>query len=214
MDLIEKWKKEIERIKDDTTDTIEAQFIFKRLGEIVASNPKINSDNLFCDHLTASFGASLVLGVARQVDDRTEVVSLLKLLEELKNNPAVITKQWYGDQYENGPSPLGRAFADQSFEEHFGSKAELDPVLVEKDIQELKSATKKVERFRHTRIAHKNADERLVIDLNFSEVEEALKVIERLVIKYYLLLYKGGYTELMPTIGYNWEAIFRTPWIE
>ncbi|MBU6431158.1 MAG: hypothetical protein KGJ58_02790 [Patescibacteria group bacterium] len=210
---IEQWKRDIEKITSDVTDTIESQFIFKRLGEIVTANSKIGADNLFWDHLASSFGASLVLGITRQVDKRPEVVSLLKLLEDIKDNPGIITKQWYGDEYEKSPV-LGRAFGIQSFEEHFGSKPELDPDLIEKDIQALKSATAKVARFRHTRIAHKNADERLVIDLNFAEVEAALKEVERLVIRYQLLLNQSDYNELMPSITYNWESIFRTPWID
>ncbi|MHB1769480.1 MAG: AbiU2 domain-containing protein [Minisyncoccota bacterium] len=209
---IEQWAKEIARITADVTDTIESQFIFKRLGEIVGANPKISADNLFWDHLAASFGADLVLGITRQVDTRTEVVSLLKLLEDLRDNPGVITKEWYGDQYEK--NSLNRAFGVRSFEEHFGLKPELDPTLIEKDIQDLKSITAKVAKFRHTRVAHKNVDEHLVIDLNFVEVEEALKFIETVVIKYQLLLNQSGYTELMPTITYNWESVFRTPWIE
>jgi hypothetical protein len=44
---INQWKKEIEIITSDVTDTIESQFVFKRLGEIVKANPKINTDNLF-----------------------------------------------------------------------------------------------------------------------------------------------------------------------
>ncbi len=209
---IEQWKKEIQAITSDATDTIESQYIFKRLVEIVGSNPKINADNLFWDHLRASFGAYMVLGITQQVDERTEVISLLKLLEDIKTNPNVITRDWFADQYEaNG---LPRQVGKQHFAEHFGSKLEVDATIVAQDIQELKSATAKVARFRHTRIAHKNADERFVIDLNFSEVEQALEKIEKLVIKYQLLLNQSGYEALMPTITYNWESIFKVPWIE
>lgn len=210
---IEQWKEEIKRITNDVTDTIESQFIFKRLREIVAANPKISTDNLFWDHLVASFGADLVLGITRQVDTRTEVISLLKLLNDILGNSGIITKQWYGDQYEQS-SVLGRAFGDQSFAGHFGSGDNLDVAMLKKDIQNLTSATAKIARFRHTRIAHKNTDERLIINLNFTEVGEALKVVEDLVIRYQLLLNQSGYSQLMPTITYNWESIFRTPWIE
>ena len=211
MTKIEQWKVQIERITNDVTDTIESQFIFKRLGEIVKANSKINTDNLFWDHITANFGASLVLGVARQVDERTEVVSLLKLLKDIKNHPGVITKKWFSDQYE---PKLPHQIGEQHFAEHFGSGVDLDLTMVEKDISDLNSSTAKIEKFRHTRIAHKNADERLVIDLNFNEVEEALKIIEKLVIKYNLLLSQSGITQLMPTITYDWESVFRIPWVD
>ena len=41
---IEKWKKEIERIMHDVTDSIESRFIFNRPGKIVAANQKISTN--------------------------------------------------------------------------------------------------------------------------------------------------------------------------
>jgi hypothetical protein len=125
---INQWKKEIEIITSDVTDTIESQFVFKRLGEIVKANPKINTDNLFWDHLKANFGASLVLGVARQVDNRKEVVSLWKLLKDIKVNASIITRDWFADQYEPN---LSHQIGEQHFAEHFGSKSELDAAIVD-----------------------------------------------------------------------------------
>lgn len=208
---IGQWKDEIERITNDFTDTIEARHILSRLREIITANPKINTDNLFWDHLTASFGASMVLGIARQVDERTEVISLLKLLNDIRSNASIITREWFADQYK---PTLPREIGEQHFAENFGQMAELDTAIVEKDIQDLNQATAKVKKFRHTRIAHKNADERLVIDLNFEEVDKAIEVIERIVIKYQLLLNQSGMPQLMPVIQYDWEAIFREPWLK
>lgn len=208
---IEQWKREIKVITNDVMDAIENQFIFNRVSEIVAANSKINKDNLFWDHFAASFGASSVLGITRQVDERTEVISLLKLLEDIKDNPGIATKTWLADLYE---ATLPRQMGEQAFVEHFGSGEDVDPAILEEDIRQLKVATSKVARFRHTRIAHKNASEKLVVDLSFDEAREALKVIEELVIKYNLLLNGGGFQKLMPEIQYGWEIVFRTPWIE
>lgn len=126
---IDQWKKEIEAITSDVTDTIENQFVFKRLIEIVKANPKIAStDNLFWDYLTANFGAGLVLGVARQVDDRAEVISLWKLLRDIKANASIMTRQWFIEQYaEKGMANFG----DPHFTEHFGSKPEIDSAVVD-----------------------------------------------------------------------------------
>src|SRR5579863_6851010 len=166
---IDQWRREIEIITSDVTDAIENQFIFNRVSQIVAANQKINRDNLFWDHLSANFGASSVLGIARQVDERSEVISLLKLLEDIKNNPGVATKTWLADLYQ---AKLPRQLGEQAFAEHFGLGEDIDPAILVEDIRKLKSATAKVARFRHTRIAHKNADKKLVIDLSFDEVKE------------------------------------------
>jgi hypothetical protein len=207
---IQQWKEGLELITNDITDTIESLFVFKRLAEIVQANARINKDNLFWDHLTASFASILVLGVARQVDERTEVISLLKLLKDVRDNVSIVTRDWFADQYEPN---LPRQIGEQHFAEHFGSATALDVTIVEKDIAELVSKTNTVARYRHTRIAHKNADKRLVIELKVSELEDALNAIEELVIKYQLLLNQAGFEKLMPEIHYDWEELLRTAWI-
>jgi hypothetical protein len=69
-----------------------------------------------------------VLGVARQVDNRKEVVSLWKLLKDIKVNASIITRDWFADQYEPN---LSHQIGEQHFAEHFGSKSELDAAIVD-----------------------------------------------------------------------------------
>ena len=105
---------------------------------------------MILDHLTANFGASLVLGITRQVDERTEVISLLKLLQDIKANPNTITKNRLQTQYEKN---LPRQIGEQHFAENFGSGEEVDTQILERDIKELNLLLPKVAKFRHTRIA-------------------------------------------------------------
>jgi hypothetical protein len=128
---------------------------------------------------------------------------------DIKANASIVTRKWFIEQYAERDMAN---FGDPHFSERFGLKPEIDTAILDKDIADLVVAAKKVERFRHTRIAHKNVDKKLVIDLNFGEIEAALKVVEGLVIKYQLLLNQSGYNELMPTMHYDWEEIFRAPW--
>ncbi len=211
---IEQWKKELEEITNDVTDLIENQHVFHRLGEIIKANPKIAKDNFFWDHLRANYGAAMVIGIARQVDEKKVVISLMRLLKDLERNYTVVTKKWFGDQYENSPSALPRQIGEAHFADSFGNNAELDPAIVKKDIADLSAVTANVEKFRHTRIAHKNKDKSLKIDLSFQEVDDALAFLEKLVIKYQLLLNQAGYPKLMPSVHYDWEEVFRTPWLD
>jgi len=206
---ITRWKKEIEEITNDVTDLIENQHVFHRLGEIIQANSKLSKDNFFWDHLRANYGAAMVIGIARQVDGKAVVISLVRLLKDIERNHNIITKSWFADQYTTLPRQIGEAH----FVEHFGTGAEIDVSLVKKDINDLSTATKTIQKFRHTRIAHKNKDKTIKIDLSFQEVDNALALLEKLVIKYQLLLNQAGFSELMPSIHYNWEEIFRVPWI-
>jgi hypothetical protein len=211
-DKIEQWQREIEIITNDVTDIIESQYILNYIKKIVTNNKNLNSSNIFWDHILASFGAFLVLGISRQVDNKKEVISLFRLLKDIENNASIIKRDWFSKQYEQHNLP--KSIGEQHFSENFGSKPELDIYIVKNDIQTLTESTSKIKKFRHTKIAHKNADKNLVVDLNFSEIENALSIIEKIVIKYQLLLNQSGFRELMPTITYDWEKIFRKPWIE
>jgi hypothetical protein len=208
---IEQWEKELAEIASDVTDLIENQHIFHRLGEIIQTNPKINKDNFFWDHLKANYGAALVIGIARQVDERKDVVSLMRLLKDLERNNGVITRQWFVDQYK---PDFMKAIGEQHFTDRFGNGIELDNSIIKKDIEELTLTTANVEKFRHTRIAHRKKDRGLEFDLSFQEVDTALASLEKLVIKYEALLNQAGFERLMPSILYDWEEIFCTPWIE
>jgi hypothetical protein len=208
---IEQWKMELGEITNDVTDLMENQHIFHRVGEIILANIKINSDNFFWDHLRANYGAAMVVGIGRQVDERRDVISLMRLLKSIEKNNKIITKKWFADQYGTG---LIRQVGEQHFADHFGKIETLDASVIKNDIAGLTAITENVKKFRHTRIAHKNKDRSLQIDLSFREIDDAVAFLEKLVIKYQLLLNQKGFTTLMPTVVYDWEAVLRTPWIE
>jgi|SRR3989344_1920342 len=208
---IERWRNELKELTDDVIDLVENQHIYHRIGEIIAANPKISQDNFFWDHLRANYGAAMVVGIARQVDERRDVISLMRLLKDIERNASIITKQWFADRYE---ATLPRQIGERDFAENFGSGESLDPAIMRKDITDFSLITANVEKFRHTRIAHKNKDHSLRINLSFREVDDALTFLKNLIIKYQLLLNQSGMPDLMPVIQYDWEAILRVPWIE
>ena len=212
MDLkIEQWKNELDEITNDLTDIVENQFIFHRIGEIIQANPKINQDNFFWDHVRANYSAAMVVGITRQVDEGRRVISFMRLLKDIERNPTIITKTWFADQYE---AHLPRQIGEVHFAENFGSRETLDPAIVKKDIDDLSTITAAIEKFRHTRIAHKTKDPNKRTSLTFKELDDAVDHLVGLITKYQLLLKQSGMPNLMPVIQYDWEAILRTPWIE
>lgn len=207
---IQQWKKEFGEITDDLIDIVENQSIFHRIGEIIQANPAINQDNFFWDHLRANYSAAMVVGIARQVDERRDVISFMRLLKDIERNASVITKQWFADQYE---PHLPRQIGEAHFAENFGTGASLDSTIVKKDITDLASITAGIEKYRHTRIAHKAKDPAARTNLTFKDLDDAVDHLAKLITKYQLLLNQSGMPNLMPVIQYDWEAILRTPWI-
>jgi hypothetical protein len=208
---IEEWKKEFDEITNDLIDIVENQFIFHRIGEIIQTNPKINQDNLFWDHLRANYSAAMVVGITRQIDEDRRVISFMRLLKDIERNVTVITKTWFADQYQKN---LSRQIGEAHFAKNFSSGEALDPAIVKKDIDDLATITTGIEKYRHTRIAHKIKDPTLRTSLTFKELDDAIDHLAKLITKYQLLLNQAGMPNLMPVIQYDWEAILRTPWIK
>lgn len=208
---IEEWKKDFGEITNDLIDIVENQHIFHRIGEIIQVNPKINQDNFFWDHLRANYSAAVVAAIARQVDEDKDVISFVRLLRDIERNHAFITKSWFADQY---ALTLPRQIGERDFMANFGAGKMLDPELVKRDIQELSAITDSIEKYRHTRIAHKTKDPTLRTTLTFTELDVAIDHLSKLITKYQLLLNQAGMPNLMPVVQYDWEAILRVPWIE
>jgi hypothetical protein len=208
---ISQWKIEFNEITNDLIDIIENQFIFHRVGEIIQANSKINQDNFFWDHLRANYSAAMVVGIVRQIDEKRQVISFMRLLKDIERNASVITRTWFADQYQ---LYLPRQIGEVQFAENFGSRETLDPTIIKKDIDDLATITADIEKYRHTRIAHKTKDPALRTSLTFQELDDAIDHLAKLITKYQLLLNQAGMPNLMPVVQYDWEAILRTPWIE
>lgn len=213
--LLNKWRSAVEAIISDVTDLIENRLVFNRVVDMVNENKKLQQDNLYWDYLKLNHGSAMVLGISRQVDSKKSTYGLIKLLEDISKNSSIITIDWFTDSYKRPTKELGKLMGEKDFRENFGTGSCVDKKVIDKDIQALKNATKIIREFRHTRIAHKNKDKSLSFSLNFSEIDKALGVLEKLVIKYQLLLNQVGFTEgLLPVIQYDWEEIFRKAWVK
>jgi hypothetical protein len=210
--LLNNWKGALEGITSDVIDMVESRYLFTRTMEVAVANPDLGAGGFFWDHFKKNYASTMVLSIARQVDNKKEVQSLLRLLLDIKKHHESITKDWYSDEYQKSPA-LGKEFGIIAFEEKFGKGEYLDENIVQSDIDSLLTVTSKIEDFRHKRVAHKNKNESLIFDVNFDDLSNALNELERIVKKYQVLINQSG-MELMPTIQYDWEKVYRLPWIK
>ena len=146
---------------------------------------------------------SLFQKIWHQIDEDKKSLSLINLLKNLLNNHELITKNWW----------IGKSkwLSTETFEEEFG-KISLDPVIVCEDIQILKTATLSIKQIRHKRIAHTDKDRKLASKINYAKITEATNQIEKLVIKYLLLLTQSGRDRLTPSSD-DWQIAFTKEWI-
>ena len=210
--LLKNWKGILEGLTNDVIDMVESHFLFNRTMEVAVGNPELAEGELFWDNLKKNYASSMVLGITRQIDDKKEVESTTRFLMDLKKHHLQVTKEWYMSEYEKSPV-LGREYGKSEFEQNFGVGDRLDVNIVQADIDALRQATAKIEYFRNKRVAHKNKDKTLVFDVSFDDLSTALKELERIIKKYQILINQSG-MELMPVIQYDWEKVYRIPWLK
>jgi len=209
----------------DSFDPIEAEVIrmmgnreiFQELIRISKNNSKINKGNSFWDFLKESYVSLMVSAVCRQADTDSRSSSLINLLNTLLKPQVseVLTKHWYCKQYhrDNDIMPgFMEGIGKGDFEEHFGPGEHLDTSIVQDDLDELIEKTKEIKRYRNKRIAHRDRNNKLVFDINFNDLDEAIETVRKITSKYYLLLKQGG-NDLIPVDQTDWQEILTVPWI-
>lgn len=209
-----KWIKWIEVIRKDTESILLNEDIHSRYLEIVKANKEIQSPSDFHEWTIRNYGSYVVMAIRRQLDNDNDVVSLKRLLSELKESPQLLTKAWFRSLYSsstnNTPIPM-EAFADGDFESHAGKLEHFDPAIAETDLTKLETLGKAITRYANKQIAHRTKVE---ASLSFSEINKFLEEFESIVKKYILLLTASGYDSLTPVFQYDWEAIFTKVWIK
>ena len=209
-----KWIRWIDVIRKDTENILLNKDIHNRYLEIVKTNKEIQSPSDFHEWTIRNYASYVVMAIRRQLDNDNGVISLKRLLTELKESPQLLTKAWFRTLYSgisnNGRIPM-EVFADGDFECHAGKLEHFDPAIAEADIAQLETLGKAITRYANKQIAHRTKVE---ATLTFSEINKCLDEFGSIVKKYILLLTASGYDSLTPVFQYDWEVIFTKVWIK
>ncbi|MBI2601289.1 hypothetical protein HYW42_05045 [Candidatus Daviesbacteria bacterium] len=210
----QKWLKWIEQIRDDTESLLINKAIHKRYLEIVKANPDIQSPSDFHEWTVRNYGSYMVMGIRRQLDTDSDVISLRRLLKELKDNPSLLTKKWFRTLYssleDKMPIPA-ESFADGDFERHAGKLEHFDPKIAEDDLAKLGELGKNIITFANKKLAHNTT---VQVTVTFNEINAFFEEFEKIVMKYILIFTAAGYDSLTPTWGYDWDEVFTKPWVK
>lgn len=209
-----KWLRWINQIQDDTETILMNKAVHERYLEIVKANPEIQTPSDFHEWTIRNYGSFMVMAIRRELDADFDVVSLRRLLEELKDSPTLLTKAWFRTLYSSldDKSPIPEsAFADGDFERHAGKLEHFDPKIAEKDLARLGTLSKNITRFANKKIAHNTKAQATV---TFKEINAFVDEFENIVKKYILLFTAAGYSSLIPVWQYGWDTVFTKPWIK
>jgi len=211
---LSKWITWINEIRDETENMLLNEEIHRQYLEMVKNNKEIQSPSGFHEWTRRNYGSYVVMAIRRQLDNDKDVVSLRRLLLEMKQFPQILTKQWFRSLYKNVTETTGlpyKFFADGDFEKNAGSMEYFDPTVADADILRLEKLGKTIVRYANKQIAHRT---KVKTSVTFSEINEFLDEFESIVKKYVLLLTASGYGSLIPVPQYDWLSIFTKTWIK
>jgi hypothetical protein len=193
--------------------------MFKEVGELIKSNTTINHNNSFYDWMISAYVSDITIRIRRLVDEDKKTKSFVNFLKELQSDTQIRTRSRHVGFYKT--NLILADIGERTFDGLAGVGAsEYGVDLVQSDIDDLKRECKAIVVYTHNFIAHSNAklaDGKVSTKLEiptFTDLDVAIKHLDKLLIKYFLLLKASGKGEsLMPYWQYNWKSIFEVPWL-
>jgi len=207
---LEDW---LEVVKSDVQDLLLDEYLFWQLQEVINTNPSFaKASGLFTQWMASSFIQATAVGVRRQAKAGADSVSLKRFLHEVRDYPALVSRDRYMGLYDDSPEWL-REIGKQDFDRLANEGSDhLPRALIEEQLAELDNAVVAIEHYVDRRIAHYDQRGLARPTPTFADLSDALKTLERLVLFYWVLLRGASMTTLLPTLQYDWMDIFTFAW--
>ncbi len=207
---LQKWLHWSDVIRAEVESLVIAKHVFGEVRRIIQQNPRLHVPSSFYDHLSQTYVSHALMGLRRHVKSCPRSIGLAQLLGELSASPRELSRTYFVGLYKG--SGAG-SVADRAFNKYASPQSpHINPALVTADLAALRMAAKRCEDFADKRIAHR--DRRIPKQVpTFKEIDECVDLLDRLCVKYLLLLRAFAPPTLLPHWQYDWQEIFRVPWI-
>lgn len=205
----EKWQRWLRRITDDVGILVWSKGVYRRIREVVDANPSINTPNLFYNWMSHQYVHASLLGLRRQYDRDAQSISLFRIVSDIHAHPDAASRSAHRALYKSAPE-----LADTTFDNLAGrGRDRLPPTVSGADLATLDSVRALHGRYTDKRVAHSDKTSEIKNVATYEDLFRAVDDVEALVIKYTLLLEAQTMSTLRPVPQYDWEKIFRVPWI-
>jgi len=208
--LFQQWKGWLDTIHIDVRELHVNRHVYRTVIDIVKANPSIQTDDTFYGWMTTNYVAGQVIGIRRQLDNRTDSVSLARLLREVIKNPQVLSRERYLAFYK---ADFPDEYARRNFNNLAGGGHDhVNPESIASDLSLLKDKAEKIGKYASKKIAH--LDEAGYEELpTCDDLDNCLDYLEKLLKKYINLFTADSRIRILPTWQYDWTEIFQVPWI-
>lgn len=206
---LEKWVRWQGAIDRDLTDLAIHRMAWRTLTEVWEQrDPPLPGSFLFA-HFGRTYAQSQAVGLRRQADVDPDVQTLGRLLSDVVDHPEPISRRFIVGRYQWGHQWLGENYF-QGLDP--GGTGHVDPVIVQRDLDQLRDVVAPVALWVNRRVAHLST-RRVKAIPKFSELDEALSTVEETFLRWTTILTGAGRLSLEPVPQYDWVAPLRVPWI-
>ena len=204
-----RWRRWFEQIKNQIFNIHHRRQVYREVMAMVDANPALQVPSAFYTWMRTVYVYDTTIAIRRLVDRHRKVVSFVKLMEEIAGHPEVMTRRRFVARY---PDWLRKA-GHRDFEQFASPGARrVHRRVIRRHQRELVTSAQRLKRFVDKHVAHN--DRRPMRRLpTYTELDDCIDLLGRLVKDYTLLLEQRTLTDVEPVIQYDWKAPFRVPWI-
>jgi len=187
--------------------------VFWEFQKVVERNDQfLKASGLFTQFIAQAHAQSAAVGIRRHAKADKDSISIMSFLCEVRDHPQTVSREHYMSLYE-GKEGWHIQLGQRDFDRVAGEGSRHIPSrIAEEQIQAIRGAVDSVEHYVDRRIAHYDKRDLARPLPKFSELTDALKVLEEIVILYWRLLKGLSLTTMDPIIMDDWKDIFRFVW--
>lgn len=209
---LKKWREWMKDIEKEICSLVADANMFWDVQDIICENPRLQKPSAFYRYLGRTYLSHALVALRRQIKSHKDSISFVGLLNEIVETPKELSLDYYCSLLSESNPQLGIAKVD--FEQYAdASGTYICPQKVTADRDKLKSKLAEQETFADKRIAHWDKHEPEVVP-PFRELDECIKLLDKMYMKYHLLFYAEEMNTLMPTYEYRWKTVFLQPWLK
>ncbi len=205
---IAKWHRWLEEINPQMRSLLWSRQIYNETLFVIRSNPLLPQRNSFLSAMQLWYEASALSGIRRQLKSSTQSISLVRLVEEIRDQSELLSRARWRTLHATAAFP---EYADAVFSKYAGNAECIGRAQVDADLAALSRIALKCETFADKRLAHhdRGAEPELP---TYENLDATLDNLNGLFKKYHVLVTtKSVSTET--SIAYNWKSIFQQPWL-
>lgn len=203
------WARDIEGIKDELVWLMGKRTIWKAHNESLRGTTIPDSTVIVHDWLRENYLDSMLMGLRRILDGTKGTKSLLKLLEELRGQTALLSYDRFRTLWRDGE--FGDSAAAKAYQQFSKNGRSFDPSTVEADIRRLNTDYAKIIDYVNTNVAHRKADPAQGSEnatITYRDLHSAFDEVGGIINRYLLLLTASTVLEFEPVMPPGFEEAF------